>query len=55
MKKEKTSPSTAIGTGIGFLAAILASGSLIEGQFKEAFWFLVGGAILMVLIAKFSR
>lgn len=52
---KKTNASTAIGSTIGMFAAVLASVALIEGEYQAAFWFTIGGAVGMVLIAKFTR
>jgi hypothetical protein len=52
---KENSTSTNIGAAIGMFAAILACVSLIEGEFQAALWFALGGAVGMVIIAKFVR
>lgn len=53
MKENSTSAN--IGAAVGMFAAILACVALIEGEFQAALWFTIGGAVGMVLIAKFTR
>jgi hypothetical protein len=55
MKETKSDFSTITGSAIGIFAVILACVSLIEGEFQAAFWFAIGGAVGMLLIAKFTR
>jgi hypothetical protein len=44
-----------IGSAVQCFAVILACVALIEGEFKAALWFGIGGVIGVVLIAKFVR
>jgi len=55
MKKRTTSNAVNFGTMLAVIAAMLASGKAIEGDFKAFFGFLLGGAVLVVLIAIFAK
>ena len=52
---SRAKTTTAIGSAIGMFATILASVALIEGEFYAALWFGLGGALGMIIIAKFTR
>ena len=52
---SRAKATTTIGSGVGMFAVIMACVSLIDGEYMTALLFFIGGAVGMVLIAKFSR